>query len=338
MAARKRVHQTKIKPIDVADLRHVCDPHSLGFDSTQELELIKTIIGQDRALGAIRFGSEMDRPGYNLFVLGAEGTGRHTAIMSYLSKKAMREPAPDDWVYVYNFDTSHRPLAMRLPPGVAIHFRDAMAELVDDLRSAIPALFQSDEYREKRRKIDAEFEEAQEQSFENLRQKAEAQSIGIMRTPMGFALAPLQDGKVIKPEAYNVMPKKQRGAIEGKISELQDELKDVLEMLPKLEKSHRNQIRRLNAELSGTVVDASIKLVTSHFKGIDAILDRMKTVRKDIVGHTELFLEQPEAEENAAFPRNSEANSFDPKFNRYLVDFYRCVESGIDLPSDSTAG
>ncbi len=320
MASRKRAHQTKIKPINVAELRRECDPNSLGFSSTDELEPIKTIIGQDRALGAIRFGSEMDRPGYNLFVLGAKGTGRHAAIMSYLSKKAVREPAPDDWVYVYNFDTSHRPLAMRLPPGIAVGFRDAMAELVDDLRSAIPALFQSDEYREKRRKIDAEFEEAQEQSFEDLRQKAEAQNIGIMRTPMGFALAPLRDGKVIKPEVYNVMAKKQRSVIENKISELQDELKDVLEMLPKLEKSHRDQIRSLNAELSGTVVDASIGIVTSRFKGVAAIQGRMKAVRKDMVDHTELFLEQPEAEENAAFPRSREANAFDPKFNRYLVN------------------
>lgn len=320
MTLRKPVGSTSIKPIKASVLRRLCNPRSLGFKSTAELDVINTLVGQDRALGAIRFGSAMEQPGYNLFILGAAGTGRHTTISSYLSKKASGEPAPDDWVYVYNFSSIHRPHAMRLPPGIAGPYRDAMAELVDDLRSAIPALFQSDEYREKRGAIEAEFEETQEKSFDALRQKAEAHDIAILRTPMGFALAPVKGGKVIKPEVFNALPAKQRKQIEEKISELQEELTEALELVAKRVQHHRDEIRKLNAELSGAVVDTSIKIVKDRFSGVEAIQNRMMDVRKDIVENTDLFLAQPEDDGSGAFPQNPDAKTFDPRFNRYLVN------------------
>ena len=83
-----------VTPLEPSKLRAQCDPRSFSFTTTDDLEPIDTLVGQDRALGAIRFGSEIDRPGYNLFALGPQGTGRHTAILSYLGQKATEDPAP----------------------------------------------------------------------------------------------------------------------------------------------------------------------------------------------------------------------------------------------------
>ncbi len=320
MAPRKKSGFGPVKPIKPAALRASCNPRSLGFKSTNELEPIDTLIGQERAFNAIRFGTEINQPGYNLFALGPQGTGRHTAVLSYLSKKAKDEVAPDDWVYVFNFKSAHHPQAIQLPPGVAAKFRNSMAELVDDLRVAIPALFQSDEYREKRRVIDAELEEKQERTLEELRQKAEAQEVGIMRTPMGFALAPMHKGQVIKPKVFNALPKAKRRVIEEKIGELQKDLASALEQIPQLEKQHRDKIRNLNAELTGVVVDTSIKTVAGRFARIEVIQKRLVEVREDLIEHAELFLEQTEAETASAFPHNPEVQTADPRFNRYLVN------------------
>jgi lon-related putative ATP-dependent protease len=311
---------TTLSPISPELLRTVTSSASLGFKSTTELQLIDSLIGQDRALGAIKFGSSIDQPGYNLFALGPQGTGRHTAIFSYLKTKAAEEGAPDDWVYVHNFSTSHQPQALRLPSGTAAKFRDAMKDMVDDLRLAVPALFQSDEYREKRRAIDTEFEEMQENAFEGLREKAEANDVAILRTPMGFGLVPTADGQIIKPEGYNALPKVQREAIERKISYLQGDLEQVLEHLPLLEKEHRDRIRHLNADLAGTVVDASIKTVTDRFANIATVRARLSAVRKDIVERAEMFLERPESEAGSSFPDTFSSQEPAPRFNRYLVN------------------
>ena len=309
-----------VTPIEPSKLRTICDPHSLSFATTDDLVPIERLVGQERALGAVRFGSEIDRPGYNLFALGAQGTGRHTAIVSYLGKKAADAPAPDDWVYVHNFKLAHHPEAMQLPAGMAIRVRDAMDELIEELRVAIPALFQSDEYREKHRAIDTEFDEQRDEAFETLRKKAEAQNATILRTPMGFALAPTHDGQVISPEVFNLLPKDQKSAIETKIAELQKELSGVLEQLPLLEKRHRDQIQKLNAALTGTVVEASIKMFADRFSTVDTIQKRLARVRDDIVEHADIFLSQTEAEAASPFPVNTADPASASRFNRYRVN------------------
>ncbi len=311
---------TAVSPVKPSLLRVETNPRLLGFKSTDELEPIDSPIGQDRALGAIRFGSSIDQPGYNLFAIGPQGTGRHSAILSYLRAKAADEPAPYDWVYVHNFAIAHKPQAMRLPAGIAVRFKDAMKVLVDDLRVAVPALFQSDEYREKRGAVDAEFEDLQDQAFEGLRKKAEAQNVAILRTPMGFGLVPTSDGQVIKPEVFNALPEQQRAAIEKRISELQDDLQAVLERLPLLQKEHRDRIRKLNADLAGALVDTSINTVVGKFEGISEIQQRLTEVRKDIVERAEIFLERPDGESSSPFPETFSSQGPDPRFNRYLVN------------------
>jgi lon-related putative ATP-dependent protease len=319
-----------VSPIKPTLLRIETDPGSLGFKSTDDLEPIDSLIGQERALGAIRFGSSIDQPGYNLFALGPQGTGRHTAILSYLEGKAADEPAPFDWVYVHNFETAHKPQAMRLPAGIAIRFKDAMKEMVDDLRVAVPALFQSDEYREKRSAIDAEFEDLHDQAFEGLRKKAEAQDVAILRTPMGFGLVPTSDGQVIKPEVFNALPKEQRAAVEERITDLQDDLQAVLERLPLLQKEHRDRIRHLNGDLAGRVVDASIKAVTAKFDGIAEIQQRLSEVRTDIVERADMFLERPDGENSSPFPEAFSSQGPDPRFNRYLINVMVANDSDGD--------
>ncbi len=316
-----------VKP---SQLRLETDPRSLGFKSTDELQAIDSLIGQERALGAIRFGSSIDQPGYNLFALGPQGTGRHSAILSYLRGKAADEPAPFDWVYVHNFETAHKPQAMQLPAGIAIRFKDAMKEMVDDLRVAVPALFQSDEYREKRSSIDAEFEDLHDQAFEGLRKKAEEKDVAILRTPMGFGLVPTSDGQVIKPEVFNALPKDHRAAIEERIADLQDDLQAVLERLPLLQKEHRDRIKNLNADLAGTVVDTSIKAVTSKFEGIAEIQQRLLEVRTDIVERADMFLERPDGESSSPFPEAFSSQGPDPRFNRYLINVMVANDSDGD--------
>ncbi len=320
MARQKGAIQAGRQPLAANDLRPATDPRSLGFRTTARLEPLTGLIGQDRALGAIRFAAAMGKRGYNLFVLGPQGFGRHGAVLDYLGERAASMPAPDDWVYVNNFTTAHKPKALRLPAGMANRFRDAMNELVDDLRIAVPAAFQADDYRERRRSLDSDFEERHEQAFEALREKAEGEDVAILRTPMGFALAPMSDGKVIKPEVFNDMPEATRTQIENKINVLQEELRDVLERIPAIEKEHRDELRKLNADTAGTVVDASISILIDRFKEVAAIAEHLTEVRKDIVARAELFLQRTEAELESPFPEVTSPNLRDPRFSRYLVN------------------
>jgi hypothetical protein len=253
--------------VAVGALRTECDAEGLGFRTTSDIEPLAGLVGQERALRAIRFGAAIRQPGYNLFALGPAETGRHSAVLSFLDEQARAEDVPSDWVYVNNFADPRKPRALCLPHGRAVELRDGMSELIRDLSLAIPALFESEEYKARRHSIDEAFEEAQEHAFEELQQKAESENFGLLRTPMGFMIAPLKDGKVIKPDVFKTLDRPEREAIEAKLSGLQEDLKAVVERLPMLEKERRQRIREATSEFANSTVELAIRQLAERGRG-----------------------------------------------------------------------
>ena len=309
-----------LKPLAPASLRRESDASLLGFKTTADIMPLSGFFGQERAVNAMEFGTSIRQPGYNLFALGPASASRRRVVSDFLREKACHEPAPDDWVYVNNFDEPRKPRAIRLPPGRAAQLRDDMIELVSDLAGAVPSLFESEEYKTRRRAADEVFETAQEKAFEALQEKANAQSIAIVRTPMGFAFAPTKNGQIVKPEAFNELPEAERKEVQEKISALQGELKEVLERMPLIERDRRKRVRDLNAEMAKGVIEVSLKEVSEHFHDIPTVLDFLKAVSRDLVDNIDIFL-KPETgrEESMVAPTPVPARN-DPRFRRYLVN------------------
>ena len=86
---------TEMKPLPFEMLYRHCDHAQFKFRSTADLEDLTEFIGQDRALQAIRFGIGIRRPGFNLFLLGPAGIGKHTNVRAFLEKRAATEATPD---------------------------------------------------------------------------------------------------------------------------------------------------------------------------------------------------------------------------------------------------
>ena len=160
---------TELKPLGVDQLYLTCDPDQLGFDSTDEVQDPDEVIGQPRAVEAINFGTRMTGDGYNMFALGSPGTGKFTAVNKILGQEASSRPVPSDWCYVNNFDSPHKPRALELPPGRASRLRRDMDQLTDDLGTAIPAAFESENYQARAQEFENEFTERRDQALEEVR-------------------------------------------------------------------------------------------------------------------------------------------------------------------------
>src|SRR3972149_11228060 len=130
-------------PLPPDALRRRCDPAQFPFATTAEVETLEEILGQARAVEAVRFGIGMPQQGYNLFLLGPSGIGKHSLARQFLDRQAKADPVPSDWCYVNNFDDSGKPRALRLPAGNAVRLRAGMERLVEELRIAVPAAFDS---------------------------------------------------------------------------------------------------------------------------------------------------------------------------------------------------
>ena len=130
-----------IKPLTAKELQPKCSASTLPFKTTEELEDLPDILGQDRALKAIEFGIGVQHRGFNLFVMGPSGFGQHGIIRKYLTNKAAEEDTPADWCYVRNFEQDYKPKALKLPAGQGKAFQKDMKNLVEDLGKAINASF-----------------------------------------------------------------------------------------------------------------------------------------------------------------------------------------------------
>ncbi|HNE59106.1 MAG TPA: AAA family ATPase, partial [Nitrosomonas sp.] len=217
-----------ILPLKPAQLYQACDPSQFSFRTTAELGDLTEIIGQTRAMDAVRFGSSIRQEGYNLFVMGSPGMGKRSLVQQFLKNKASREAEPADWCYLNNFDQPHQPKVLKLPPGKGEALRLSMEGLVEYLRTAIPAQFESEEYRSKVNAIHQAFNERQEKVISELGEEAEKQEIVLLRTPDGFALAPSRNHEVIPPEEYDKLPQAEKERILTAITGLQARLEKVL--------------------------------------------------------------------------------------------------------------
>jgi hypothetical protein len=70
--------------VPAAKLRNVCDAAGLGFTSTADLPGLDTIVGQQRAVQALDFGLGIRNVGFNVYVAGLPGTGKVTAVHTFL--------------------------------------------------------------------------------------------------------------------------------------------------------------------------------------------------------------------------------------------------------------
>jgi lon-related putative ATP-dependent protease len=272
-------------------LYRACAPGALDFQTSAELDASVTVLGQERALEALAFGTGIDHPGYHLFALGPPGTGKHTTLMAELKARAARQPAPGAWVYVHNFVSPHKPRAIALPGGQALELREDMSRLIDDLRASIPAAFESQDYQNRREAIEEEFRERQEHASEALREKAEARGIAVIRTPTGFGMTPIRKGKLLGPEEFEKLPQKEKEEIRRNIEALQGELEELIKLGPRWEKERRERVRELNEQVTEFTVGHPIEDLRGRFATLPAVCEHLEAVRADLVDNVHALIE-----------------------------------------------
>ena len=296
-----------------SQLYHGCNPDALNFKTTAELEHLAETIGQERALEAISFGVGMPHNGYNLYVMGSHGLGRHTLVHEALIKQSMEASTPMDWCYVANFQQPHAPTALGVPAGTGRRLRRDMEQLINDLIMAIPAAFRGDEYQRQAREIQEDFNLRQSMMVQRLDQKASELNIKLLQGPSGFTLAPHKEGKMLTPEEFRKLPKEEQERLNQALEEMKRELKETMSHLPEWQRELQRQFSKLNRETMELTVNEFINELVERYRDNEKISGYLEQVKQDIIENVDQFRLAGESEE-----KNIDAHS--PEFVRYRVN------------------
>lgn len=291
---------TSVHPLPSESLYRPANLSGLAFSTTADIEPIDGIIGQQRALDAINFGTQVNKRGFNLFVIGPPGARMHEAVRKVLTAESRQKPSPSDWIYVNNFTNPDKPTAIELPAGRARKFASSISKLIDDLKSALPAVFQSEDYQIRRRAIDERLEKKQGEALSGLRAKAAEQDIVILRTPFGFALAPARNGQVVPPEEFQKWPEQHRNSVQAVIEELEKELEHIVNHIPQWERERRDEVRDLNRETAKFAIGQLIDDTKSEFDDLPRILVHMESVRTDLIENVGMLITKGDEGEGEA--------------------------------------
>ena len=278
------------------ELRRVCDPQSLGFESTADLPTLGEVLGQPRAVAAFEFGTGIASHGFNIFALGQPGSGKTTLIRDYLERRALGQPSPPDLCYVNNFADGRCPVPLRLPTGRGAGFKIDIDALLEELKTEIPKAFESSEYSSLRDKIMQEMAAKRGMEIEQIEHRASRAGFQLLKGPGGLLLAPTSGDKALSEEDLEKLTAEERERI-GRIREsLQGEIEARLSVIRELEKGARDALRALDTDTAAYAARHLMNDLRARYRDQPAVLEYLNAFEADVIAHADDFRKGREAE------------------------------------------
>ena len=307
--------------VSVEKLRWRLDPAALSFETTQDLKPLQTIIGQNRGVEAFRFGMNMDKPGYNVFVTGAAGSGRMTTVKKLLEEMARKDQTPDDLCYVNCFRNPETPVLLRLKGGSGGAFKKDVKSFVETLKKEIPQLFESQEYISTKKEIMETYERRGSGFFKALDQKVKDEGFTLVDVQMGQykrpEVMPLVDGNPVHIDQLEAMvekgrfPKDEFETLKEKHGRLREQIDQIFRELKELQKEVHEKIEKMDrAAFLKTASDLAAPLTDKY--GSDAVKKFLEEMIEDMAGNLKIFVSQTQAQLPGLMPFMPEANCFNP--------------------------
>ncbi len=321
------------KELNTKDLRWICDPESLEFSSTEELEPIEEIIGQERALKAIKVGINLKGPGFNIYISGLSGTGKATTVKKTLESISFTTPELKDYAYVNNFEDPDRPILLVFPAGEAKIFKSEISSMISFLQSRIPQLFEGERFLEKKKKILEEYSRREKILIGTFEEKLRKENFSLGQIQIGEVarpeIIPVIDNKpvpiyqldeLIKEEKIN---KEDAKNIVEKYNSFQEELVEIFKRGLKLSQELQQELSNLERTDAEALVRGAINAFKEKYVD-EKIQNYLNQVELSILDNLQIFKGQKPSGETTS--------------EGYFIDYFREYDMNIVLDNSNTKG
>jgi lon-related putative ATP-dependent protease len=282
--------------LNADQLRKMCDIKHLPFKDTSEIEPLKGVIGQDRAIKALQFGLDVPYHGYNLFLCGPAGTGKTTLARDMAKKKASTREVPNDWCYVFNFRDPDRPRAISLPGGMGKKLVRDIDGMIHKVKQVLAKVFNGQDYELEKNQILTEFYEKTNKLYANAEQEARQRGFTITRSQNGFASVPLKDGHPITPEEFEELDEKQKFQLMERGRVIQELINEGIRQYRELERGIKESLRLLEQETARGAIAPLFFVLYDNYRDFQQIVIHLEEMQRDIIENLELFVEQEESQ------------------------------------------
>ncbi len=309
----------KKNELSYKDLKKVCNPNTFKFETTDELDGLDSIYGQDRGIKALEFGLSIDAKGYNLYIEGPSGVGKTMYAKKYVSKLASKKKTPDDWCYIYNFDTPNEPIAVSLPAGMGKEFKSDMNSFIQDILKDIKLTFKNQDFEKQKAEMQNKFEQKKAALLEKLNKSSLKSGFEVKTTNNGIYMMPVIDGKAIEEEEFNKLDDNTKKIFEENSSVVQDQIIEAINQIKVLEKENNIKIEEWQSNIALITINAHINPLKSKYKKNIKIVHFLDNIRTDILKNIDLFINDDNSKERRQSTQREELVK--PWFN-YRVNLF----------------
>jgi lon-related putative ATP-dependent protease len=278
-----------VEALPIEKFRKICDPTKIEVHSTNQMKPLEEIVGQDRALRALKFGLEIKEQGFNIFISGMPGTGRKTAVGDYVNILAKTKPKAEDWVYVNNFTNPTEPNAIRLPAGMGNKFADDVSALITDMRRIVPKIFESEDYTSRKEAALKSIEEEKAKLFSKINDTAQQQGFIIQSSPMGLLTIPVINGKPLREEEFMALPQETKEEIQRRREKLNADFRQAFREMRELDGKGTEVISKLNRDVAQLSLGSRIQDLREKYGGLSEIDAYIIAIQNDILDNLDQF-------------------------------------------------
>ncbi len=328
--------------VPVDKLRNDCSIcGDLNFCQTsKDVNVLEGVIGQDRAVKSMEFGLSMEASGYNIFVLGPQGTGKTTYSQTVVSKAASKRKVPDDWCYINNFSEWDKPLAISLPAGQGKVFQKDMEKLITNLVVYIPKAFESSNFQQQKDDIIQKTNKQMTDILRDIDKIARNAGFGIQQAANRILLIPLVENRQITQEEFSRLTEEEREKIDEKRNQTAKEIDDRIrdgQMVQRLAEEKAIEIQKQTAK---EAAEPFIEQLKEKYKNFPEIADYLDKVLKDAAENHVIFSsvrhslneniitklqddsDSLDGEEKNIFEKAASARDSKDPFTRYKVNLF----------------
>jgi len=311
-----------MRELDYTKLKNKCSESVFEFDTTEELEPARGIIGQERAVKAIELGLMVKASGYNMYISGPPGCGKTSYALESAKIKAKTEKQADDWCYVYNFSDPHIPQALHFKAGSGKQFRDDINELVEFFSVELQKTFSSADYEKQKSEIIKRYDEKRDVLMKKMSALASEYSFTVKNSATGFYFMPVVDGVALSEEKYDALDDETKDNINRESTELTNKASGIMYDLRECEKDCRKEIDDLDYKTGMFAISYHVNAVQEKYKYYDKALKFIGAIQEDLLNNVSKFIPPSSDDDDATgglFPLINKKNP-DDVISKYRVN------------------